>query len=242
MGSIKLISDPSWGCDHHDYSILSQGAVKVCLVSVRAIEKLAHELTTVVTNSSWITGLDPGTRRGYERTVKDTAELLVKIFESMDATSPVSEEFGEVMVSMGAARALEIVFGHRAVPLAELWKPQLKQNEGFDFHTECQTPLINFGEAKYSGTKNPHGLAMAQIDEFLDATKHLRDRPHLINVCSPQSVAHLDSDRFGVVAAFSVNGKSKEVILANARKAALGIAKKHAVEQLFIVGVVCEAK
>jgi hypothetical protein len=211
------------------------------LVSVKEVKKLAQELTAVVMDSSWIMNLDAGTRRAYERTVRETGEVLARIFTALDPTSPVSKEFGEVMVSMGSARALEMIFGHKTVPLAELWKPQLKQNEGFDFHTECPTPLINFGEAKYSGANSPHGLAINQAASFLESGKHFRDRPHLISVCSPASVGHLDGDRFGVVVAFSVNGKDRETILSNARDSALMVAKKYAVEQIFVVGVVCEA-
>lgn len=241
MGSEKSISDPDWGLNHHDYVDLHQEKVRVCLVSVKEIEKLAYELTAVVTDSSWIVTLDAGTRRAYENTVKETAGVLVKIFEAVNPNSPIAADFGEVMVSMGAARALEVIFRHKTVPLAELWKPQLKQNEGFDFHTECPTPLINFGEAKYSAAASPHGLAINQAGNFLKATKHLRDRPHLISVCSAEAVRHLDDDRLGVVVAFSVNGKDRDLILSNARDSAMKIAEKYALEQVFVVGVVRES-
>lgn len=236
---MNWISDPTWGCDHIEFDDLTGTTVRVCLVKVNDVSRLATELAEVVANTSWMMDLDRGTRRSYEKAVSETAELLQKIFATVE--SNVSLEFGEIMVSRGSVRALEVLFGHQAIPLAELWKPRAKQNEGFDFHTICANPYVNFGEAKYSGIKNPHGLAIDQIDGFLVAEKHLRDRVHLVSLCPAPSIASLDDDQFGVVAAFSINGLDKAAVLKNARDAAEALATKHGVKQVFVVGVVHEA-
>lgn len=208
-----------------------------CRVSVNDLSKLADELTNSVVDTSWMLTLDAGTRRAYEKTVGETSLVLTKIFQSISSSTKVAADFGELMVSLGSVRALEMIFSHKSIPIAELWKPQLKQNEGFDFHTVCPTPLVNFGEAKYSGSKNPHGLALLQIDSFLSAEKHLRDHVHLRHLCHEDSITNLDDDRFGVVAAFSINGTNTAAILKNAVDAALQLANKHGIEQVFVVGV-----
>jgi hypothetical protein len=233
--------DPTWGSEYYDYPHLASDNIKICLVSVTEVKILALELVNIVTATSWMLELDNTTRRAYERTVADTASILVEIFNEIEQDpSALTEDFGELMVSLGSARALELIFSHRSVPLAELWKPKLKQNEGFDFHTECPTSLVNFGEAKYSKKSSPHGLSVRQIDKFLEQEKHLRDGVHLAQLCSQATMANLNSDRFGMVAAFSINGRNASVILENARNAASEVAKKHNVEQVFIVGVVYE--
>lgn len=234
------ISDPSWGFDHHELLELKDDDIRVCLVTVTDLTHLAEALTNSVSDTSWMTDLDEGSRRSYEPAVAATAKVLKEIFAAVN--NNVSAEFGEIMVSRGSARALEILFGHKAIPLSELWKPKIKQNEGFDFHTICLNPLINFGEAKYAANRNPHGNAINQIDEFLDAKKHLLDRVYLRDLCPPESIASLDVDHFGVVAAFSVNAIDPKTILANARTAARVVAKKHSLKQVFVVGVVRETR
>lgn len=229
--------DADWGCDHFHLPHLSGATVHACRVDIADIAKLASELAKTVIDTSWMSSLDHGARRTYESTVRRTAELLREIFESMDPSSPVAGEFGEMMVSMGSARALSVVFSHTRVPLAELWKPQLKQNGGFDFHTVCQGELIHFGEAKFASSGNPWGLAINQADEFLGDQKHLRDRSDLVNLVSPAAITRLDADEYGVVAAFSLNAANPERVLSNAVSAALELAGKHGVTQVFVVGV-----
>jgi len=231
------IYDSDWGCDHFDLPHLYNGMIYACRVEVSDIGKLASELAKAVVDTSWMSGLDRGARRTYESTVRRTAELLKEIFESMDPSLEVAGEFGEMMVSMGSARALDIVFRHSRVPLAELWKPQVKQNGGFDFHTVCQGDLIHFGEAKFASSGNPWGLAISQIDEFLTDEKHLRDRSDLVNLVSAAAIGRLDDDEFGVVAAFSLNAVRKDVVLANAIESAIALATKHNIQQIFVVGV-----
>lgn len=207
-----------------------------CRVSVRSLEKLASELAKTVVDTSWMTKLDKGTQRAYEYTVSETAKVLCDIFSSIAPDCQMSEEFGELMVSMGSARALRQVFGHAEIPLAELWKPQIKQNEGFDFHTVCGSGMLNFGEAKYSSISSPHGAAIIQASKFISAQKHLRDYVHLSKIC-PGGASLLDEDKFGVVAAFSLCGVNHNLIMANAMKSAISLASDHGLTQVFLVGV-----
>jgi hypothetical protein len=209
----------------------------VCRVAISDLEKLASELAKEVADRSWMSRLDAGSKRAYNKTVEETARILKGIFDTVGASSEIAGDFGEIMVSMGSARALKMVFGHAVVPLAELWKPQIKQNGGFDFHTVCDAYRINFGEAKYSSTSNPHGEAFDQASEFLTAEKHLRDRPDLEKLVDSKAISNLDADDFGVVAAFSLNSTNHELVLRNAVKSAEALAKKHDLKSVYIVGV-----
>lgn len=232
------IHDNEWGCSYQEViDALGNTGIKVCYVTVSNLNEFAAKITNIVLDNSWMTSLDHGTRRAYETTVHETASALVQIFRNTTTLGTVGAEFGEVMVSLGSARALEQVFNHLSTPIAELWKPQKGQNEGFDFHTVCSSDHINFGEAKYSGSATPHGLAITQAGRFVSEKKHLRDRVHLISLVSQQSIANLDQDNFGVVAAFSLNAQNPLTIFKNAMNSALAIVATHSITNFYLVGV-----
>ncbi|WP_426369118.1 hypothetical protein [Pseudocolwellia sp. HL-MZ7] len=196
-------------------------------------------MTKSILDTSWMLSLDKGTRRSYQFTANETAQALVSVFKNYSGTLPVGAKFGEIMVSMSSTRSLAVLFDHKVVPIAELWKPQKKQNEGFDFHTECPMNLINFGEAKYSGVVNPHGNAITQEDGFIKVQKHLRDRVHLTNLTNQLSVYNLDDEKFGVVAAFSINSKNLASIMDNALKNIGSSDLMNNAQVVYLVGVVC---
>ncbi|OON60529.1 hypothetical protein B0920_16235 [Massilia sp. KIM] len=235
------IADTNWGCSFSELDVATtHPQIKICFVRVSDLVAFANELIHLVHDNSWMAKLDKGVQRQYDFTVKETAAILIDIFRHTVGVGKIAADFGELMVSVGSARALEKVLGHIKVPLAELWKPQAKQNEGFDFHTTCTGDLINFGEAKYSAKSNPHGLAITQVGEFLAAEKHLRDRAHLVNLVNPVSIDNLDQDRFGVVAAFSVNSSNPIQILKNAAQSAENLMKNKKLSGLYLVGVADE--
>ncbi|EPW8660695.1 TPA: hypothetical protein L4T60_004600 [Pseudomonas aeruginosa] len=232
------VLDAEWGCSYQEVAN-SMGVpdIRICFVKVDDIKTFAESLTGDVLDTSWMANLDKGVRRQYDYTVKETAAALVGIFKDAMGGGKVGAEFGEVMVSIGSARALEQVFSHSKVPIAELWKPQVKQNEGFDFHTVCTGDFINFGEAKFSASINPHGLAISQAADFISVEKHLRDRGHLVNLVGASSIENLDNDKFGVVAAFSINSDNPLKIFRNALESALDFLKGNKVSGFYLVGV-----
>lgn len=232
------IEDNGWGCSYHEVvNAAGYTPVKVCLTKVKNLNEFAAEITNMVLDNSWMTALDHGTRRAYETTVGETASALVQIFKDTTNQGTIGAEFGEVMVSLGSARALEQVFNHVSIPIAELWKPQKGQNEGFDFHTVCSSEHINFGEAKYSGSATSHGLAITQASKFVTEKKHLRDRVHLINLVSKQSIDNLDQDKFGVVAAFSLNAQNPLTVFKHAMNSAAQVVATHKITNFYLVGV-----
>lgn len=231
-------SDSDWGCEHT--KVISEPSVdkiKLCHVKVSDLNKLADELTKLITDTSWMMSMDEGTQRAYRKTASDTASELVKIFKSVTGSSLIKKDFGELMVSIGSTRALEMVFNHAKLPIAELWKPQKKQNEGFDFHTECTDELINFGEAKFSSSGTPHGDAIDQSNNFIQEEKHLRDRVHLINLVSGNAINNLDNDDFGIVAAFSLNAKHPLTAFKHAIESALSKYSAHKINTIYLIGV-----
>lgn len=118
-------SDLDWGCDYFEIETgVSIAKIKVCYVIVEDIKKISEALTEKILDTSWMVKLDVGSKRALDRTVKETASALIEIFESTKKPSDVGSEFGEVMVSIASARALEKIFNHMILPIAELWKPK----------------------------------------------------------------------------------------------------------------------
>jgi hypothetical protein len=234
----NMAVDTEWGCTFQQVAnSLGIQNINICYVKIDDILKFANQLNDTVLDSTWMTNLDHGTRRTYDYTAKETTKLLVDIFNKTSKSGTIGAEFGELMISIGSARALEKIFQHSKVPLAELWKPQAKQNEGFDFHTVCTKDFINFGEAKYSGKKDPHGLAISQARKFILEEKHFRDRAHLKDLLPKKPIENLDGDSFGVVAAFSINSKTPLKILSNALKSAKRIVTTYNISTIYLVGI-----
>lgn len=227
-----------FGCSFHE--VLSDSGVanvSLCHVKVSDLGLMADNLVAVIMDDSWMLELDKGARRSYELTVKETSAILVGIFKAASVSTSIAADFGELMVSIGASKGLRKIFDHAEVPIAELWKPQIKQNEGFDFHTICPQEKIHFGEAKYSSSANPHGKAIAQAKRFLEHDKHYRDRVHLISLCSDESISHLDDERFGVIVAFSINTEDPLVVLGNALESVVSHGLTGKVDSVCLVGV-----
>lgn len=213
-----------------------QSNIFICHVNVADVEEMANFLAADVLDTSWIMDLDPRSQRAYRQTVTETATRLAALFREAADENDVGSEFGELMVSMGASKALEVVFSHTALPISELWKAQISGNEGFDFHTICPARVIHFGEAKYSSGSNPYREAMAQADRFLHEEKHLRDTPHL-NILVPDGMDELDRDVWGVVLAFSLNAKHPLTVLRHAVARAQAFVRIATSSAVVVVGV-----
>lgn len=238
----KVIPDLSWGCEFTEVlNSTEMQFVKICHVHVTQISQISKMLTSSIVDTSWMVDLDIGAREAYEYTVQETSELLIKIFKAAESAGSIVEDFGELMVSMGAAKSLELLLSHTLIPIAELWKPQAKQNEGFDFHSVCTADHINFGEAKYSSNSTTYGIALDQASEFLIAKKHKRDWVHLTSLASPASIKNLNANLHGIIAAFSVNAKEPLTIYKNALQRAIEFAAEKKVSFVYMVGVTHES-
>lgn len=237
----RTISDKSWGCDFIE--VLSSSDVqfvKLCHVHVSQISNISKMLAASVVDTSWMVGLDVGAREAYEFTVQETSDLLIQIFKAAEEEGSIVDEFGELMVSMGAAKSLEVIFNHTLIPIAELWKPQAKQNEGFDFHSICGSDYLNFGEAKYSSRDTTYGTALDQAGGFIAEKKHKRDWVHLVNLASKASIDNLNNNLHGIVAAFSVHAKNPLTVYKHALKKASEFAAEKNVSFVYMVGITHE--
>lgn len=240
----------NWGSAFIEITGSNSPNVFICHVKISDLVKLAEQLSNKVLDRSWIMDLDPGSRLTYQQTVEETAGILIQIIQS-SVDNTISSEFGEIMVSMGASRALEAIFNHTSIPLAELWKPKAKGNEGFDFHTVCPNKLINFGEAKFSSSpsSNPYGGntgdstgAGGQADGFIEKDKHHRDRPLLAEVGAEEAaIDNLKEQNFGVVLAFSMNAKTPLSVFKSALIKSLEYQHLKKAKNIYIVGVTHES-
>jgi len=240
----------TWGSTFFEVvNITGLEKVFLCHAQIADLEKVALELSNTVIDQNWILELDLRARRAYEATALKTAQALVEVFKTTTTSdNKVTSEFGELMVSMGASKALEIIFQHRCIPLAELWKPKLSQNEGFDFHTVCPNEIINFGEAKFSSTSSPYGGnpgdssgAGGQADGFIGASKHLMDGVHLGQLAGETAASNLDDDQYGVVLAFSINASNPLLVFKNALEQSQTYENLKGAQNIYIVGVSYES-
>lgn len=237
----QMTPDASWGCEFTEIlNSTDMQFVRLCHVHVSQISQISKMLATSVVDTSWMADLDEGAREAYEYTVQETAALLIQIFKAAEKAGTIVEDFGELMVSMGAAKSLEVLFSHTLIPIAELWKPQAKQNEGFDFHSVCSADYLNFGEAKYSSSSTTYGIALDQANDFLSTKKHKRDWVHLTSLASPASIQNLNNNLHGVVAAFSIHAKDHLTVYKNALQRAVEFAKERNVSFVYMVGVTHE--
>jgi hypothetical protein len=243
--------EDAWGSTFHEIASISDAAnIFICHTSISDLEKIATELSTNVMDQSWILDLDIRAKRAYENTARETAKSLIKVFETtLSEDNKIASAFGELMISMGSSKALEVVFKHRSIPIAEIWKPKILGNEGFDFHTVCPDNMINFGEAKFSSSSNPYGGltgsktgAGGQADGFIMNGKHLMDGVHMGHLAGNDAATNLDNDLFGIVLAFSINSINPLAILKNALDHSTTYENLKKAKNIYIVGVSYELK
>ncbi len=242
----RIFPEEKWGATFTEVmNVSGKENIFICHVTISDLEKIALELSNKIVDLAWVIDLDDRARRAYESTASQTAQALVEVFRKpRTEDEKVASEFGELMVSMGSSKALEVVFEHRCLPLAELWKPKLAQNEGFDFHTVCKGNIINFGEAKFSSSASPYGGksgessgAGGQADGFIGATKHLMDGVHLGSLAGIDAANNLDKDHFGVVLGFSINALNPLLILKNAIESSQAYENLRKAKNIYIIGV-----
>ena len=204
-------------------------------VKINDIDVRAKEMIEIISNTSWINSLNIVDQVTFRARSKKTIEKLVNdIFEKIEGSATI--EFGEYMVSDTAQTVLNTDLDHTKVPLAELLKEKVTGNPGFDFHTESQTCLIAFGEAKYSGSSNPYSNAMNQIFDFVELNKDDMELSILEKFVSDDAVKNFTKNNKAYVAAFSINSVHPEKIITNALKSK-SINKLLNFNELYVIGV-----
>ena len=137
---------------------------------------------------------------------------------------------------MTAQDVLENSFSHRKVPLAELFKEKVSGNPGFDFHTESNSCMIAFGEAKYSGSENTYTKALTQIVDFISLAKDDMELTDLQRFVSTKAVENALNGNKAYIAAFSINAKRPETVFNNVLKSDL-LTQLVLYPELYLIGV-----
>lgn len=201
--------------DMDAYGKTTKGTVYTIHIKLKDITKLADEMIAIVSDTSWIKRLISVDQAAFTACAAPTIKRLVEdIFNKVE--NPISDEFGEYMISITAQKILIKQHNHSHVPLAEIIKDRVSGNAGFDFHTESQSELIAFGEAKFSQSINPHGIAFKQIAEFIELKKDAMELAILKSFVSKTAADNAVAGKRAFVAAFSINGANPTKIIANA--------------------------
>ena len=215
------------------------GKLFAVLVEVADIAKIATDMHDRITETSWLNDLDVIDRTTFTATSAKTIEKLVECISSR-RSDPLSEDFGEYLISDVALEALHSQYQHKKVPLAELLKEKISGNAGFDFHTETQFNVIAYGESKYSGSSTRYSDALKQISEFIQDKKDDIDLRLLNSFVSKDAVNNHIAGKKAYSAAFSINAKDPELIMNNVA-ASDYVMNLLACENLFLIGVVVNA-
>ncbi|MDO7786999.1 hypothetical protein P6N53_07200 [Desulforamulus aquiferis] len=214
--------------------------VYVIHVEINDINDRAQEMIDIISDNSWVNKLKPIESKTFEARAKRTIKKLVNdIF--LRINNPLSTEFGEYLISYSAVSALEECYQHHKVPLAELLKEKVTGNPGFDFHTETNTMLIAFGEAKYSGSTNPYVNALSQIAKFIALEKDVAEFAILQHFVSSTAMENALNGNKAFTAAFSINTQQPNRIFTNALKSTT-LEQLLAYEELYLIGVEICAK
>jgi hypothetical protein len=174
-------------------------------IKISDIDARAASMIKTIKDTSWIDTLPVIQQVTFEATSRRTIEALVRCIKCRIVKDNLTTDFGEYLVSETGQEALEIVFSHSKVPLAELLKEKVTGNPGFDFHSETKSKLISFGEAKYSGAASPYNAALKQIKDFVVLGKDNAELNMLQHfVCSNAMESCIGGDK-SYAAAFSIN-------------------------------------
>lgn len=178
-------------------------------VEIDDVASKVKEMITLVSNTSWINKLSVVAQASYSaRSERTITKILQEILAKVDISN-ITADFGEFMVSSTAQEVLVKHYKHTSLPLAELLKEKNSGNPGFDFHTESNTSLIIFGEAKYSASNNTHTIAMRQITQFIDLKKDIAEFVDLEHFISPKAITSAIANTKGFAAAFSIGDENK---------------------------------
>jgi hypothetical protein len=221
--------------DMDAYGIDTDCDVYAAYIKVSDIDSRAESMIETFSDTSWIEPLSAIKKATFRATSKRTiAELVKKIRERVE-DDKLTEDFGEYLVSDTALEALENVFKHARVPLAELLKEKLTGNPGFDFHSECEVSLIAFGEAKYSGISSPYNRALKQIKDFVVLEKDMAELIVLENFVSETATSRCLDGEKAYTAAFSLNDDPERMFQNAIKNDHLAKLLMH--HELYLIGV-----
>lgn len=198
-----------------DFEPAAKGKIFSLALEISDLENRVEEMLEIALDTSWLDPLGVIDKPGYKARSKKTIDKITNdILKNVG--SEMSEEFGEYMVSDAAQTALKEHLKHLRLPLAEFIKEKISGNPGFDFHTECTSATIAFGEAKYSGVSSAHGRALKQINEFIIDEKDIQELPDLQKFVTKAAAMNAVYGTKSYSAAFSITSNNINKIMDNA--------------------------
>ena len=210
--------------------------VKFVHAKVSNVQDMVKGIFDNISNTSWIAQLEPIDRIAYEaRAIKTINYIVEKVLNKIANT--VTEELGELVVSTNAQDILETHHRHIKLPLAELWKEQVRGNPGFDFHTETPSNFVAFGEAKYNSANSSYGVALKQVVSFIHDRKddkELSDLKHLISETTKANLLLPTARAYSV--AFSIHPDNSMAVY-NRIKRNKNFGKLLSYPELYLIGI-----
>lgn len=222
-----------------DFSVYPNCEIHCVLIDINGKADLSNVVSGIskeIADTSWISKMPTFFQAVYNANAPKTIDKIVNEILNKVANG-LNEKIGEYLVSVSAQNALEALFNHHRLPLAEILKEQLSNNPGFDFHTVSPKNNLIHGEAKYGSNETRWSEATNQISGFIDEKKHEGEQGWLFPFLDEPVVANIDAGKRGFTAAFSMHARNKKLIFKHALEsdASKKIAKY---EEYYLIAVV----
>ncbi|UKK67618.1 hypothetical protein L6466_13115 [Prevotella communis] len=222
-----------------DFSVYPNCEIHCVVIEIngeRDLSDAVSEISQKIADTSWISKLPTFFRDAFLANAPKTIDKIVNEILNKVA-SGLNEKIGEYLVSFSAQQALETLFHHYRLPLAEILKEQLSNNPGFDFHTISHKDNLIHGEAKYGGKDTRWADATDQISDFIDENKHQGEQGWLYPFLSAPVIANVNEGKRGFTAAFSMHAQKEKLIFRHAMES--DASKKIAqYEEYYLIAVV----
>jgi hypothetical protein len=174
-------------------------------------EKLQDAILLVLNelaDMSWLEKLnEEALKESYRESAQPTVSAIRDKIKNDDGSNdPIKA--GQYLVSHLGKRAIVTELGHKDIPAGELLSRRILGAEGFDFYTEkLNENLIVCGESKFVNGVNAYSDSLNQIKDFIDRNQHKKDIQVIFNFTSPEGRQKMNTDEFGVAAAFSTTNR-----------------------------------
>lgn len=168
---------------------------------------------------SWVDKIENDViKDSYRKRAMNTARNIKEKIENSDNDN-LTRNAGEYVVSELSREAIVEHLKYKDIPLAELFKEKASNNPGFDFYSENEIDkFIVFGEAKYNSSHNAYGIAMSQVDRFIQEGKDLVDVASLQDYVSEDSIKNFNNQLKGYAIAFASKDMNSEIIIKNIKQ------------------------
>jgi hypothetical protein len=218
--------------------------VYTCLIEVNATDSIAT-IIQEINDSGWIKKLDLIDQLSYGERIKNTSKIIFdKCSNCNSVTKTTTYDYsiiGEYIISKEGRSTLINQYGHKFVPLAELWKEKDSGNPGFDFHSETCENIIVFGEAKYNSSANPYSDAINQVEDFIRLKKDVKEMSDLKHFVSSEAQNNFINSKKGFAISFSIKAKDPFNVLNNVIHST-DIIKIADFNEFYIIGVIINDK